>query len=263
MWYRGGGYRGFQAQPEGPTVQQTVEAALASRGIEARVMPSGRTDRGVHARMQVLSLSIPKARDPEELLSLPLPDDVGVIAAKASHRSFHSQWAASGKEYRYRFSLDAPPERWAPYCWQPLAEPRLEGRTLEVDRVAALLAKAVGRFDFIAFHEKSSPQKPRAVTEARLVELEAGVFEARLRGDSFARHMVRYLVGSAVATAAGLIPEADWSAAIAEGKTIEGLRAPGEGLVLWEVRYPPELDPFAAERERAWAALERPPFGNG
>jgi tRNA pseudouridine38-40 synthase len=203
-------------------VQQALEAVLRERGLARAVMPSGRTDKGVHARMQVLSLAIPKTHPPEELLSLPLPEGLGVLCVKPAHRSFHSQWAATGKEYRYRVQLGPP------------SSPEWE--------------------------EKSSPRKPRLLEAAEWRALGGGRFEARLRGDGFARHMVRYLVGSAVAAATGVISPAQYREGLETGAAFPGVRAPGHGLVLWEVRYPDALDPFAAERRIDWEPLRLPPF---
>ncbi|MBF5044073.1 tRNA pseudouridine(38-40) synthase TruA [Aggregicoccus sp. 17bor-14] len=247
-------------------MQEALEAALARAGVPSTVMPSGRTDRGVHARMQVVSVRLPPGDSAEALaarLAPELPQGlVGLCAARRPAPSFHAQWSASGKEYRYRVQLEgAASPAWAGACWSAREEPRLAGRELSAERLARRLAQAVGTRDFLAFHERSSPQKPRTLERAELVALGGGLYEARLRGDSFARYQVRYLVGSALLAAAGVLDEAAWEGALMRAEPVPGLKAPGHGLVLWEVRYPAELDPFsAAERACPPGLPEGPPF---
>jgi tRNA pseudouridine38-40 synthase len=264
LWYRGDRFRGYQAQPQGPTVQRAVEAALRALDIRSFFAPSGRTDKGVHARKQVLSGRIRSgvsAADLAEPLSRRLAPDSGVCAGAAASRSFHAQWSCIGKEYRYRMALAPVQAAWQPFAWTPSAHPRLAGRALAPERIAEQLRQCVGTHDFIAFHEKSSPRKPRTLERADLVELEPGLFEARLSGDGFGRYQVRYLVGSAVASAAGELSPAAFADAVATGAPIEGLRAPAEGLILWDVRYPASLDPFAASEAMKRPALPTtPPF---
>ncbi|HYH97132.1 tRNA pseudouridine(38-40) synthase TruA [Hyalangium sp.] len=267
IWYRGGTFRGFQRQVLGPTVQEALEAALQEVGVPATVMPCGRTDRGVHARMQVVSLRVERGDSAEELAArLParLPADLGMCAARKPHPSFHAQWSAAGKTYRYRLQLAgtvAP--QWHPYVMRVAEEPRLASALNDItpERLAELLARAVGQRDFTAFHENSSPRKLRTLESATLHELGGGLFEVVLRGDAFARYQVRYLVGSALLTAAGLLPEELWRAALETGERIAGLKAEAAGLVLWEVRYPAKLDPFTpAERAAPPGLPEGPPF---
>ncbi|WP_338263805.1 tRNA pseudouridine synthase A [Corallococcus caeni] len=265
-WYRGGNFRGFQRQVEGPTVQDALEDALEQAGSPATVMPSGRTDRGVHARMQVISLRL---NEDVPLDSLParlaphLSPDVGLCIAKRPPGAFHAQWSASGKEYRYHLTLGAPPsEAWRPFALDVAAEETLQsGRRVTPERLEALLERAVGTRDFTAFHERSSPQKPRTLASATLRELGGGLFEARLTGDGFARYQVRYLVGSALKVAAGLLSEEQWHAALDAGTALPGFKAPAHGLVLWEVRYPSAVDPFGpGERLHPPGLPDAPPF---
>ncbi|HEY8206603.1 MAG TPA: tRNA pseudouridine(38-40) synthase TruA [Myxococcaceae bacterium] len=267
LWYRGGTFRGFQRQPEGLTVQGRLEEALAAAGVGAVPCPAGRTDRGVHARMQVVSLRTTADVSPDalrEAIDRAAPGSLGAVACRRAHRSFHAQWSARGKEYRYRLALGGtPPEAWRPYCWHPPEHPRLAGRPPpEPERVAALLARAGGQRDFWAFHEKASARKPRRLHAAELLPLAPpGLFEARLRGDSFGRYQVRYLVGGAVAVACGALSEQEWEDALGSAREIPGLKAPPEGLVLWSVAYPEELDPFTREeRARAEGLPPGPPF---
>ncbi|HSP80304.1 MAG TPA: tRNA pseudouridine(38-40) synthase TruA [Myxococcaceae bacterium] len=254
IWYRGCHFRGFQRQVDGLTVQEALQEALRLAGVPYPVMPSGRTDRGVHARMQVLSVRLPPCFTSEmlaERLPRHLHPDIGLCVARRPPDGFHSQWSAAGKEYRYRFQLGGPPSvPWRPFAMEVSAEPRLENGTVRPERVEELLRAAEGCRDFYAFHEHSSLRKPRTLESATVLELGGGLFEARLRGEAFGRYQVRYLMGSALLTAAGVLPEERYRAALESATSIPGLKAPARGLVLWEVRYPPEVDPFTAE-ERA------------
>jgi tRNA pseudouridine38-40 synthase len=265
IWYRGGNYRGFQRQLEGPTLQDTLEASLREAGVKATVMPAGRTDRGVHARMQVVSLRLDPQDSPEALAArLParLPPDIGLCVARRPHKSFHSQWSAAGKTYRYRVQLGGTvAEAWRPYVMNVAEEPALERHAVRPERFAEVLGLAVGQREFASFHENSSPRKPRLLEAATVHELGGGLFEARLRGDAFARYQVRYLVGSALLTAAGRVSEEQWLGALEHNERISGLKADAAGLVLWEVRYPLELDPFTpAERADPPGLPGGPPF---
>ncbi len=265
IWYRGTSFLGFQRQKDGPTVQQALEEALLQAGVPSAVMPSGRTDRGVHARMQVVSVRLPPGDSPEALsqrLPARLPPELGLCVARTPAASFHAQWSAQGKEYRYRLQLGGTvPASWRPFVLEPASEPRLAGAALAPERVAELLGAAVGRRDFRAFHENSSPRKPRTLESATLHALGGGLFEARLRGDAFARYQVRYLVGAALLAAAGALPEELYRASLEEGLSIPGLKAPAHGLVLWEVRYPPAIDPFPLEERLLAPCLPpAPPF---
>ncbi len=270
VWYRGDRFRGFQAQPGGQTVQQTLQDAFARAGIRATLSaPAGRTDLGVHARMQVLSLRLPVGIALEELafrLSPELPEQaIGFVSVRPSPASFQAHWSATGKEYRYRFALGGRvPSQWERFAWNVRTHPRFGGREPEPGKLEAALRRATGAHDFIAFHEKTSVRKIRTLSSATLHELGGGVFEARLIGDAFARYQVRYLAGAAALVAAGLVGEADYDAALDSGAPMRGVKAPAEALVLWEVHYPEALDPFPrTERTAAPGLPPGPPFAPG
>lgn len=265
VWYRGGAFCGFQRQPDRPSIQGALEDALARAGMPAGVMPSGRTDRGVHARMQVVSVRLPADVDLESLpgrLAPHLPGDVGVAAARAPPDAFHAQWSAEAKQYRYRLQLGgriAAP--WTAFAFDPAEEPRLAGREVRPEALQACLARARGTRDFSAFHERSSPRKLRHLERASLEALGDGLHEVILEGSGFARYQVRYLVGSALLAAAGVLPMERFQAAFDTAETVPGLKAPAHGLVLWEVRYPPACDPFTPEERKGAEGVDRrPPF---
>ena len=264
VWYRGDPFRGFQVQTLGPTVQGELRRALASLGVEAVPAPAGRTDRGVHARMQVVSFRVPVTMEPDELgarLNALLPPGAGVCLARRPPGPFHAQWRSIGKEYRYRLALGEPPEAWGRFAWRTGDEPRLARRAPPPERIDELLRSCQGTRDFGAFHEKSSVRGQRTLSQARLVDLGGGIYEARLRGDRFGRYQVRYLVGSAVAAATGCLDGEAFTAAVERGAALAGLKAPAHGLVLWEVAYPPGDDPFTdGERTAPPGLPDEPPF---
>lgn len=270
VWYRGEAFRGFQKQPSGPTVQEALGQALSKLGIlNVMPMPAGRTDAGVHARMQVLSLRLPQSMPLEKVASLWKEaigsDALGVAMIKKAPPGFHAQWQAKKKEYRYRVALGPLSPNWASYAWHPHEEERLKALPLPSSgRLRELLSACVGTHDFLAFHEKSSVRKLRTIEKAEWVELAPGLGEARLVGDSFARYQVRYLIGGVVATAMGLLPESLWRQALSDATPMAGVKAPGKGLTLWEVGYPREVDPFSPEERREALGVPRvPPFFDG
>lgn len=267
MWYRGGGFRGFQAQVGGGTVQQALDQALrevGGPGDFGGVMPAGRTDRDVHARMQVVGVRASAAWAPDALaaaLNARLPEGLGVAQARVAPASFHPQWSASGKEYRYRLQLEGAVARaWEGLCWVPSEHPRLLGARIDPARLGALLERCVGTRDFSALHARSSVRKARTLARATLVGCGEGRYEARLSGSGFARYQARILVGTCAAVAAGAVPEERLLRALEAAEPIDGIRAPGAGLVLWEVAYPPPLDPFADLRAAAPGVPAEPPF---
>lgn len=252
-WYHGGGFRGYQSQPQGPTVQDTMKAALRAAGLERNPVPSGRTDLGVHARMQVLSLRVVEGVPAEAVatrLNAVLPKDVGIALGRDAPPRFNAAWCASRKLYRYRL-LVRDDAAWAQHGWRV---------DVDAGRVRALLERAVGTRDFFAFHDKSSAQKARTLRNVEVVERDGRV-DVRFEGDGFGRYMVRFLVGAAVGVARGEVREDDYLRALEAPVPFDAPKAPPQGLVLWEVGYPRELDPFTAEERRLAPGVPgEPPF---
>jgi tRNA pseudouridine38-40 synthase len=189
---------------------------------------AARTDRGVSARMQVLSARVPRDLSLEGIsgrLGAVLPKDLGVHLVREVAHGFHAAWSSTSKEYRYQ--LEAPGDR-------------------EALREAAALVP--GTRDFRVFHFKTSEQKPRTV---RSVDLEGDTL--RFVGDAFGRHMVRMLVGGLLAVSRGEVPVEVFREGLEHQAPFHCPTAPPEPLTLWAVGYPPELDPFSATERAGFA----------
>eukprot|EP00512_Aurantiochytrium_limacinum_P000129 CAMPEP_0171485472 /NCGR_PEP_ID=MMETSP0958-20121227/563_1 /TAXON_ID=87120 /ORGANISM="Aurantiochytrium limacinum, Strain ATCCMYA-1381" /LENGTH=492 /DNA_ID=CAMNT_0012018263 /DNA_START=158 /DNA_END=1636 /DNA_ORIENTATION=+ len=127
--YSGIGYKGLQIQPEVKTIEGTLEDAICKTGVVKKenmgdLRKSGwsraaRTDKGVHALGQIVSLrmaiepSEPEIESFRAALNKELPDDIHVFGILRTVKSFNSKNACSGRKYEYlipTFMLTAPNE---------------------------------------------------------------------------------------------------------------------------------------------------------
>jgi len=255
--YDGEAFSGWQRQPGGVrTVQGELEAALARVTRErVGVVAAGRTDAGVHAEGQVVSLALETPRDPAGLaraLNGVLPVDVAVRALREAPVGFDARRDALSKWYRYAIwngPLRSPLRRRRALCLQrPLALPAM--------RQAA--EACLGRHDFASFQAADSGVRHTARSLARLdLEGEAGgALAIQVEGDGFLRHMVRILVGTLIEVGSGRRPpEAMHAILAARARGAAGPTAPAHGLTLVAVRYPAEAqtDGLFADRSSSLA----------
>ena len=118
--YAGGGFRGWARQPGARTVEGTLREGLA-RLYDAvgPLQVGGRTDAGVHALANVVSVEVsggpPAARSLVALNAL-LPRDLAVTAVEQAPPAFHARHWATSRSYRYRI--------WCAPVRSPFEEPR-------------------------------------------------------------------------------------------------------------------------------------------
>jgi tRNA pseudouridine38-40 synthase len=254
--YDGGRFRGFQRQPGLPTVQAALEDALAAAGVRAPLAVAARTDAGVHALRQVVSFAARAVLDPEALrraLNRSLPEGAVALAVHALPGPFHARDAAVSRTYVYLVGAPAP-EALRPYAWSlpdPRAFPDLPSPRLDPAPMREALAAAVGTHDFAAF-ARPGEQRGTVRTLLRVEVVSASwapLHAVVLEGRGFLRAMVRHLVGTAVAAGVGAAPPTAIRDLLAARGRYRGVRAPGWGLTLAEVRYRPGvLPPTGGER---------------
>ena len=103
--YDGTAYHGWQVQPNGITVQETLQNALCKlMGVRPSITGCSRTDAGVHAREFVCHIDcddkFPENAFLKGLNSL-LPNDIAVIGCREVNKDFHARYNAKGKTYIY------------------------------------------------------------------------------------------------------------------------------------------------------------------
>ena len=246
--YEGGPFRGFQRQAALPTVQEALQGALGSMGIEASLAVAARTDAGVHALAQVVSFSTHRDLDPDGLrrhLNRELPPGILCLEVRQVALSFHARASAVSRRYVYLVGLP-PPAGLEPYAWSlpdPRAFPGVAPRALDVPAMRAALGSALGCHDFVGFARQGAQQNTvRELLRAEICAAETEpVFAFVLEGNGFLRAMVRNLVGTVVTVGLGLAPATAVAEILGSRGRYRGVRAPGWGLTLAAVEYPRAL----------------------
>jgi len=195
--YCGSGFRGWQSQAGGGTVQDALEAALAQiAGEKIGVLCAGRTDAGVHATHQVAHFDTTVERPLSAWVrgvNSQLPEGVAVRWAQPVGDEFHARFSARGR--RYRYLLLNRPQR--PGLWQG----RLGWFHLPLDLAAMQDAsrRLLGEHDFSAFRAAECQAKSpiKMLTQAE-VRQSGNLLIFDFEASAFLHHMVRNLVGTLV-----------------------------------------------------------------
>jgi tRNA pseudouridine38-40 synthase len=203
--YRGERYHGWQSQPDGRTVQDTLERALSQfAAAPVSTLCAGRTDSGVHALNQVVHLDAPVQREPFSWVrgtNRYLPSDIAVQWCQAVPAGFHARNSARGRRYRYLL-LEAPV--------RPAIEQAGCGwsfRPLDGDAMREAARHLIGEHDFSSFRS-SECQSPTPVKTLRAIGIErrGAYWRFDFDGNAFLHHMVRNIMGCLVAVGSGSRP---------------------------------------------------------
>jgi tRNA pseudouridine38-40 synthase len=237
--YDGTGYKGWQFQKNGRTVQEELEKAIKKVfGKVHRVIAASRTDAGVHARQQTVNfkipedISIPVGKIPEALNAY-LPGGIAVTEAKKVPAEFHSRFDAKNKLYRYYIVNSRKRDPFTEkYAWRipyPIDVPLMKKEAREL----------VGRHDFKSFQAKDKRERSsvRRISKLRLTRKGSSLI-IDIEADGFLYNMVRNIVGTLVDIGRGYLPEGSMRKILREkDRTKAGPTAPAKGLFLTEVRY--------------------------
>jgi tRNA pseudouridine38-40 synthase len=248
--YDGTDYHGFQRQPKahGPTIQGTLEAAIAHiAGEMSVVIGAGRTDAGVHASGQVIHFSTVSHLTPEvwlRALNAVLPNSVAVRWVQEVPDDFHARYSAKKRSYRYTiWNASAPTALSARYSY-------FRPQALDTDLMRAACQMLLGRKDFGAFGSSSdehSSWKPgphsciRTMFEAECTRQNAFIY-CDFTANAFLTGQVRRMVGTLLLVGQKRLDLDEFATIVQQAcKTHPGSAAPSHGLCLVRVTYPQEL----------------------
>lgn len=241
--YDGSGFHGFAINRGVRTVGGLLTQAVSTvLGHQVEITCAGRTDKGVHARGQVVSFDAAADRlDLDRLvrsLNGMCGPDVAVTAAEEVDDSFDARFSATARRYRYQIlNRPAPDPFLARYAWhvdEPLSRSALD---LACDPL-------IGEHDFAAFcrrpkrRDGEEASLVRRVTHATWHESDGDLLRFEIEASAFCHQMVRSIVGTLVDVGRGRKHAGDLLPIIRSGdRARAGDLAPPQGLTLWTVRY--------------------------
>lgn len=246
--YDGTEFFGSQSQPGRRTVQDELEQLLQRLAPRTgRTVFAGRTDRGVHAVGQVVSVDVDwRASDLalRDALNSTAPHDISIIDVATVADTFHARYDALTREYRYRIIVDpAPPVLERRYVWW-------RRKAIDADRAASASERLAGTHAFGTFAGIGRSQSLAAGELVRQISVcewrayDAGRrHELRIVANGFLPRMVRNIVGAIVQVGSGK-QEPTWIDELiaANDRRVLGEAAPPQGLALWRVRYADDDD---------------------
>jgi tRNA pseudouridine38-40 synthase len=242
LQYDGTGLHGWAKQEGRATVAGSLEQAF---GVILGRVPSlrvaGRTDAGVHARHQVVSLRLPPGLDLSRLtrsLNALTPAGIAVTEIREAAPGFDARKDALSRTYRYFLQVDGVESPFCSrYCWRAPVAVRWE-----LMRQAARVAE--GCHDFTAFTPTETEHVffHRRVLRCRWCRWGKQYLVLQIEAEAFLRHMVRTLVGTMVEVGAGCRGLEQFERLLQGAQRHEaGPTAPAHGLFLWAISYPQGL----------------------
>ena len=249
--YDGTDFRGLAPNTGVRTVVGELQRVLEPLLGEApEIVMSGRTDAGVHAWGQVLSLVVERPAEALDLervqrsVNARLGPEVVLRSIDVADDGFSARFSATGRRYRYLVVNRPVPDPFLARTAWWVAPP------LDLEAMGAASAHLVGEHDFSSFCRRPRPRPDagadqaeevslvRRVFGARWVDLGDGVLRFEIEGSAFCHQMVRSLVGFLVAVGTGKRRADDLPQVLAaRDRSAAEQPAPPHGLTLWGVDY--------------------------
>ncbi len=234
--YDGTNYYGFQHQPGFPNIEDELIKAISSidKSID-KIYGSGRTDRFVHAKGQVVHFETNmEIADYKWMMSINsfLPQDIRVLEVKHESDNFHARFSVVEKKYSYLIKTKnyrVFDRNY--YGYYP---------KINLDKMNITLQSILGEHDFKGFcSSKINELKDtvRTIYNAEIINHDDYI-EITFTGDGFLRYQIRKMVGSLIEVGLGKLSHEQFMNIIKEkNPSLSNKMALPQGLYLMEVIY--------------------------
>lgn len=196
--FNGSQFHGWMRQPGLRTVQEVLEDVIRPLlGQRVRLVPSGRTDAGVHATAQVCQFDALLGDVPVEslvpVLAVQLPGDICVtraVVVQPSSNIMVTLW----KRYVYRIFGDAASINC--FCGQVTQSSPGPLRPLNIELMQEAATRLIGTHDFAGFQSRGGRQSTVRTVHRCVVSWRPEGVVVVMEGDGFLMHMCRILAGT-------------------------------------------------------------------
>ncbi|WP_314010997.1 tRNA pseudouridine(38-40) synthase TruA [Pseudostreptobacillus hongkongensis] len=203
--YDGSCFYGSQRQKEKKTVQGTIENILKnSFNVEVNMISSGRTDRGVHAKMQVSNFLI-KRDIPFDIMKKKIEKhsdyEIKIIDISYVDLEYNSRYDTNIRVYEYILDNRV---RINPFETKYISGIEYD---IDVEKFNKILKEFEGEHDFSSFSKKDNKANKnpvRCIYECYAIEKNGRVY-VYIKGNSFLKTMVRIIIGTTLAIYEGKI----------------------------------------------------------
>ncbi len=238
--YIGSNYFGFQTQKSQGRNQATIQGALEETLAKLfrekiRVIASGRTDRGAHARAQVINFKVDTKIPFENIksaLNNLLPSDLRVKKVKKVSDNFHARFSAKSKIYRYVIlNTKEPSVFWHNLAWH------VDGN-LDIELMEKASRKIKGKRDFSVFAKKAKNYKD-CIRDVGVISIKrkSSFIYIDIEANGFLRSMVRNIVSFLVKIGRKDLAFKNISLILSKRIKYTNESAPASGLYLYKVIY--------------------------
>ncbi|MFH0791265.1 MAG: tRNA pseudouridine(38-40) synthase TruA [Candidatus Omnitrophota bacterium] len=226
-------------------IQEVIEETICQI-IQERVklIASGRTDSGVHAKAQIANfhcLSAININNLHQAINALLPDDIAVKYIEEVPLDFHSRFNARSKVYRYSIlnrKYHSPILRNYVYFFRYPLDLKLMRQEAET---------ITGKHDFKAFCASGSKVKDTVRTVKNIIikrfvcpllTVHCKLIIIDIEADGFLYNMARNIAGTLIEIGRGRFKEGSLKKILlSKNRNLAGPTAPAKGLCLMEVKY--------------------------
>ncbi len=232
--YDGNHFHGFQKQPNNLTVQELLEKALTKLLRNFEITYAGRTDAGVHAKYQVLSIVTSEkiSESFKTSLNALVGKHIYIKQIKKVKESFHPRYDAIERTYKYFVNT---PSNYEPYN---LGYSHLINEEIDISDLNFYAESFLGLNNFTNFSKLRKNQEPTREITASKWSKNSKYLIYTISGNSFLHNMVRSIVGVQLAGLSGKVSKSSIEGALREPqKNRFNYVVPPEGLYLWKIKY--------------------------
>ena len=267
--YSGKDYKGMQRNPGVKTIEEDLIQALHAAGAITEEMRDNlgklsfqrcaRTDKGVSAARQLVSLKMVSREEMVEAINTHLPSDIRVMSLFRTTKGFNSKDWCSARSYEYLI----PTYAFAHSLEDLNQKYRMSPETMV--RVNKLLGVYKGTHNFHNFTSGKRPGDPSCMRyiidfACEPPQVREGIEYAALcvKGQSFMLHQIRKMIGLVIAVMRGYAKEEIIERSLQKEK-LNIPRAPGLYLILDNVhfeRYNRKFGEDGVHKPLEWSAAE-------